>query len=266
MPSEGSTPKLPSDDFRARRHYLPDDAFALSGEYEPPTNPMPEKQWHGLMDLPTDVLLRTTDHNGGQLGQMYDLWTLWVRMMPGESEKAPYMFNAGWDAADDFNAAILSGAHGYYRQGLATLRSALEGLAIAASYAKRQNMQGLLGWVNGRIEPPKFGNARDIIASSLGAEITAVLKALYKELSGSIHTSPDYANVALWGGSNGPVWEPEGFYQVYGAYRDVMAMGYILMKLGWPTFAIPPNAWLLFMTPDGFWEDAAVAAAKAQFG
>ena len=88
------------------------------------------------------------------------------------------------DAADDFNASVFSSAHGYYRQGIATLRSALEGLAIAASYAHRQDMPGLLGWVNGRLEPPKFGNARDIIAPSLGSEVTAVLKALYKELSG----------------------------------------------------------------------------------
>jgi hypothetical protein len=262
----GSTPILPPDDFRSRRNYLPDEAFALPGEYEPPTSPLPEEQWHGLMDLPTDVLLRTTDHHGSQLGQMSDLWSLWVRMMPGEPQTAPYMFNAGWDAADDFNASAFSGAHGYYRQGVATLRSALEGLTIAASFAERQKTQGLQDWLSGQVEPPKFGNARDIIASSLGTEATEVLKRLYKELSGYMHTMPDNANIALWGGSNGPVWERESFIRLYRYHRDVMAMGYILLKLGWPTFAIPQNAWLLFSTPNGVWDDAAIAAVRASFG
>ena len=67
---------------------------------------MPADQWHGLIDLPTDVLLRTTDHQGAQLAQLHDLWGEWVETLPLRVDLAPYIFNAGWDAADDFNATV----------------------------------------------------------------------------------------------------------------------------------------------------------------
>src|SRR6266568_240069 len=111
-------PQLPSDDFRARRHYLPAEAFALvAGPYEGATDLIPEEQWQELMSWPTDVLLRTTDQHGGQLAQLNGLWSRWVQTLPLQRERAPFMFNAAWDAADDFNASTFSAAHGYYRQG-----------------------------------------------------------------------------------------------------------------------------------------------------
>jgi hypothetical protein len=73
--AEGTGQILPLDDFRSRRHYLPDEAFALPGIYEAPSDPMPEEQWHGLMDFPTDVLLRATDHQGRQAAQLHVLWS-----------------------------------------------------------------------------------------------------------------------------------------------------------------------------------------------
>jgi hypothetical protein len=96
-----------------------------------------------------------------------------VHTLPLEPQKAPFMFNVGWDAADDFNASTFCAVHGYYRQGLANLRSALGGLTIAASFAKRQNSASLQAWLSGQSEPPKFGNARDILAPSLGPDVGA---------------------------------------------------------------------------------------------
>jgi hypothetical protein len=64
--AEGSLdPALSPDDFRAKRNYLPAEAFALvTGSYAGITDPIPEEQWHELMSGPTDVLLRTSDQNG----------------------------------------------------------------------------------------------------------------------------------------------------------------------------------------------------------
>jgi hypothetical protein len=124
--SKDTSGELPVADFRARRNYLPDEAFALvTGTYEGATDLIPEDQWSGLMNLPTDVLLRTSDQCGTPLAQLHKLWGRWIETMPIEVEKAPFMFNASLDAADDFNAAIFATAHGYYRQGMANLRSAL---------------------------------------------------------------------------------------------------------------------------------------------
>ena len=75
---------------------------------------MPADQWHGLIDLPTDVLLRTTDHQGAQLAQLHDLWGEWVETLPLRVDLAPYIFNAGWDAADDFNATVIDGVRFFF--------------------------------------------------------------------------------------------------------------------------------------------------------
>src|SRR5215475_6421597 len=121
-------PKLSADDFRARRRYLPASAFALvTGPSGGTTDLIPEEQWHELMSLPTDVLLRTTDQHGSQLAQLNGLWSRWVQTLPLELEATPFMFNAAWDAANDFNVSTFNAMHGYYQQGLANLRGALEG-------------------------------------------------------------------------------------------------------------------------------------------
>lgn len=251
------------DDFRARRNYLPAEAFALvTGPYAGATDPVPEEQWHELMSLPTDVLLRTSDQCGTPLAQLNRLWGRWIETLPLEVEKAPYMFNACWDAADDFNAATFTVAHGYYRQGMANLRSALDSLTIAASFAVRRNDDGLRRWLSGESEPPKFGNARDQLAGSLGPEATEVLKQLYKDLSGYIHSQSDATNVKLWGGSNGPVFEQSSFRLVYGYFRDVMAMGFVLLSIGWDEFAISDELWPLFERPDGLWSSVSLPELK----
>ncbi len=52
-------PRLSSDDFRARRHYLPEEAFALvTGKYPPPSDLILENQWQGIMTNPTRNLRR----------------------------------------------------------------------------------------------------------------------------------------------------------------------------------------------------------------
>jgi hypothetical protein len=258
-------PKLPLDDFRARRHYMPAEAFALvSGPYEGATDLIPEDQWHELMSLPTDVLLRTSDQYGSQLAQLNILWHHWIKTLPGEQQTVPFVFNIGWDIADDFNASVFNAAHGYYRQGLANLRSALEGLELAARFAQRQDMKGLEAWLSGEKEP-KFGNARELLEPSLGPEITGVLKKLYKELSGYIHTGPSGSNGRLWGGSNGPVFEGSSLLKVYRYFRDVMAMDFVLLALAWPGFTIPEHILPLFETPDGVWDDNARLEVKQRF-
>ena len=76
------------------------------------------------------------------------LWSKWIELLPLEEGIAPYIFNVSWDAAEDFNVSTFNGVHGYYRQALGHLRSALEGLTFAAYFAKRKDAAGLRGWLS----------------------------------------------------------------------------------------------------------------------
>lgn len=257
--------RLDSDDFRARRDFLSDDAFALvTGTYQGATDLVDQEQWQELIDLPTDVALRTSDQLGTQLGQLNRLWGLWIEATPVEPDATPFMFSAMLDAGDDFNAATFTAMHGYYRQGFANLRSALDGLAIAASFAVRNNKVGLDKWLAGESEPPKFGNARDMLAPHLGTDATGVLTALYKELSGYIHAQASATNATLWGGSNGPIFERQSFVKLYRYFRDVMAMSFALVSIGWDEFSITCEQWQLFDTPNGAWANVSIPELKLQ--
>jgi hypothetical protein len=57
--------KLDANDFRAARYVLEPDDFALSdGPDRPPTDLIDETAWRGIMDLPSDVAIRTTSYQG----------------------------------------------------------------------------------------------------------------------------------------------------------------------------------------------------------
>jgi hypothetical protein len=254
--------QLPANDFRARRAYLPDQAFGLvtGPAWGPPTDLIPEESWQELINLPTDVLLRTTDRRGTRLAQMNNLWTIWMKSLPGEVETAPFIFNAGWDAADDFNVSVFVTAHGYYRQGLGNLRNALEGMAIAATFAASQDEQALGRWLKGKRVEMKPAALRP----SLGSDITSVLGRLYGELSSYVHPQQNGTNAFLWNGSNGPVWENDAFDLVYRAFRDVMGMCLVLLRTGWSGYSIPRKLLLVFDTPGGAWTPAALGALKAR--
>jgi hypothetical protein len=59
---------LPTSDFRAIRIVLEPDDFALSsGEPDPPPSDLiDENIWHGIMTLPDDVSVRTSNHYGSE--------------------------------------------------------------------------------------------------------------------------------------------------------------------------------------------------------
>lgn len=64
------TKELSQSDFRAVRIVLEPEDFALGADEPdpPPSDLIAEKTWHGIMDLPDDVAIRTSDHNGKLLG------------------------------------------------------------------------------------------------------------------------------------------------------------------------------------------------------
>jgi hypothetical protein len=66
-------------DFRSVRALLPDEVFALiEGSRSDATDPVSEDVWNGIMHLPDDVVLTTSNHHGRQLGALYTLWGDWI--------------------------------------------------------------------------------------------------------------------------------------------------------------------------------------------
>jgi hypothetical protein len=80
--------QLPLSDFRAVRIVLEPDDFALGGdESDPlPSDLISKKIWFGIMDLPDDVVIRTSDHNGKALGEAHWLWARWIEAR-GETDR-----------------------------------------------------------------------------------------------------------------------------------------------------------------------------------
>ncbi len=65
---------LDTADFRAIRMELEPDDFAVSdGKPDIPTNLVDKKTWHGIVDLPDDVSIRTSNHQGTILKNVYIL-------------------------------------------------------------------------------------------------------------------------------------------------------------------------------------------------
>jgi hypothetical protein len=221
MPDNSNIRFLAEGDFRERRTYLADECFALSGgPSPPPTDLVPQEQWDGLMHLPTDVSLRTTDYKGSLFGELCDLWGDWVEALPLEPLQKDFMFSSALDANDELQAAVFTASHGFYRQAGGSLRSALETLTIAAGFAVRDDWSRFQEWQQG-LHEPKFGNGLDFLSQNdslcaldqkLGnggifAKRTGVLDRLYKELCAYVHARANASNGAIWS-SNGPVWVP----------------------------------------------------------
>ena len=53
-----------------------------------------QDRWEGVIDLPTDVLLRTTSHEGRTFDELAELSSLWTFMTPMEEHLALYLFEA----------------------------------------------------------------------------------------------------------------------------------------------------------------------------
>jgi hypothetical protein len=129
---------LPEDDFRRERALLSPELFADPGTGSdlPATDLVSKEAWTGLIDLPTDVLLRTTSHEGSSVDVLHRLTSMWIDLVFRIDESsAPYMSEASLLAYEEFDALAFIALHGYYRQALGCLRNALEVLTVGAGLA-----------------------------------------------------------------------------------------------------------------------------------
>jgi hypothetical protein len=229
------------------------------------------------MDLPTDVLLRTTDHLGSMVDDMLTQRLVWTTAMPTESSLAPFMFEAGLDAGDEFEAAPFIAAHGYYRQAAAALRNALELMTHSAMFAVRRDKQGYQAWRSAKKEP-KFGNSTDLLGKDralatsdqrigspglFGISPPGVLRSLYRHLSRYAHSQPGFSNTDLWR-SNGPIFSGRVFTHFWADFCDTIAACYVLFKIGYPALVLPEVVHSIYPSTGGSWHKLG-PATKTEF-
>ena len=271
MAGQGERVPLAADDFRKERALLAPHLFADPGSGdEPPTELVSQDRWEHVIDLPTDVLLRTTSHEGRAFDDLANLSSLWTFITPLEEHQAPFLFEAALLAGEEFDALAFIGPHGYYRQAFGCLRNALEVLTVGAGFAMTSNQPLFDRWRNGETVP--FGNACDWLADSAeGKHVDrlavpsaifrrkdpqAWINRLYARLCAYAHSKAGYNNADFWE-SNGPVHVWGILDRLVIETRETIALGLLLLRLGWGEMEITEDARRLLTSRDGQWSDLA---------
>ena len=263
--------------YRERRAYLADHVF-FTVHSVPATDLLSEDSWASLTDLPTDVLLRTTDYLGSMVEDMLTQAYAWLTALP-IGVRVPFLSDAHLDAHDEFRAAPLIAAHGRYRQATASLRNALEVMTHAVRFAVRNDQAGFQAWRNGIADPPKFGNSSDLVggdftaaridtalggAGIFGVKPPGVLRSLYADVCRYAHSQPGYTNADIWK-SNGPVFIGRAFTQFWLDFCDVLLVSYVLLKVAYPTLNVPSVVTGIPGNAGPGWHGLAPAAVAAYF-
>jgi hypothetical protein len=243
--------QVPLGDFRAVRIVLEPDDFALGAEEPdpPPSDLIPKDTWFGISNLPDHVAIRTSDHNGKALGEVYWLWGKWIEAT-GENVDDP-LFAPMLDACDDLQSSTFCALHGYYRAGFSALRNVLEVTTVAACGALNQTAQ-YANYRSGSAEF-KFGTACDQLSNTPSLDVFntqmrdagyrslwdardrgvdgGYARLLYKELCNYAHTRPGFAEGDLWK-SNGPIYAGRVFLDWYYSYLRTISVCVVSILLG----------------------------------
>jgi hypothetical protein len=267
----GEARRHSNEDFRSVRQKLPPEAFAIGPEREPdPTDLIDASTWSIITSLPDDVALRTSDHHGTTLRHAYDLWSHWPgltldlqSLVPDPKEDGLAL--ASLTVSDELQASLYSALTGFYRQAISGLRPALEATMAGAYFRAFGNQERFTQWADGHRGGELWMNdvRRELAAvapynqfedSQEGIPFLSKsgwVNFIYQRLSTFSHGRPQYTdedgnqvptdNVGLWGGSNGPVYEPRSvrLWSVY--YFDIGLMCLLLIGLAQPSILRHPK-------------------------
>jgi hypothetical protein len=125
-----------------------DEAFAFSSGPTPsPTDLVSENVWSGIMHLPDDVAIRTSDHHGTQLATLHLLWDDWLEAMGDQHDE---LFAGMLDATLLSEASLPTHTPGRMlvmaRCGEATARSTTPRLFTWFSSCRCRPMPPLTSW------------------------------------------------------------------------------------------------------------------------
>ena len=259
--------KLDENDFRAHRKVLDPDDFALGSDEPdpPPTDLIDEDTWGGIMNLPDDVAIRTTSHQGQRVALLHELWGDWIEAIPSDG----IFLEAMLDIADDFSASLFNLVHGFYKQAIASLRNALEVTMIACDCELGDAPGRWKKWQDGK--EIGFKDAREkfskrlaiapreasVIGSTRSSLVTDLpdspkskackswVQNLYGRLSTFSHSGGNSSNSFLWN-STGPVYSEEGMRASYRFYLETHAILVLLLSVTRTDFTTPKSSMILF--------------------
>jgi hypothetical protein len=261
---------LARDDFRRIRRYLAPHLFLWSdGEpetYPPPSDLIPEESWDHVMTLPTDVALRSSSNEGSTIARLATLESQWISSWP-EVGEAPFMGEVVLLADEEFDALVFNALHGYYRQAIGCLRNALETMMAAAGLALTNNHELFDLWRRGEqrigfrrarrwLKDSTEGTKIDDDAAPLsvfGDDNSSWTNSRYARLCAYAHSQGGYNNADFWE-SNGPVFVPRALAVVEQEFRETLALSYLLLRLGWPTYRPGPGPKAIITGPRTDWE------------
>jgi hypothetical protein len=253
---------LPPSDFRARRTVLTRNDFAYAPKpLQTPTDVIAKPTWDGIVVLPDDVAVRTSNYHGTALAQLHDLWGVWVECFGNVQD---FMLPVMLDAGDDFQAATYSALTGFYRLSVAALRSALELVTIGAWAQVSEKASEFRMWRAGEMAI-LFGQACDgLIGSALALDAhvrTATNDTLFEQktssseggfarrifsgLSEFSHSRPGYADADMRR-SNGPIYVGSAFNHVAWLQFETLGLCFTLVLLARPKQLLPNPAVELF--------------------
>jgi hypothetical protein len=234
--------------------------------WPPPTDLIDEESWDGVMTLPTDVALRSTSYEGTLVGRIERLNSDWTFSWP-EVGAAPFMDEVSLLLGEEFDALVFTAAHGYYRQAIGCLRNALEMLVVAAGMAVTANEDLFTKWRRGgaivgfrqargwlRDSPQGARIDRDAGPHSVFGDVeSSWTRSLYARLCAYAHSQAGYNNADFWE-SNGPVFSPQSLRLVEAEFRETLALGYVLLRLGWPSYRPGQGQPALLAGPKEGWD------------
>jgi hypothetical protein len=214
------------------------------------------------MDIADDVAIRTTSHQGSRIGLLHDLWGAWLEVMPTDCIVGYAML----DCSDDFAASILSLLHGFYRQAVGTLRSALEIMVFACLCQLTSDRKGWTSWETGREEinfvrsrhglrktsavtaledRAKATTGRTMLADKNRPDPGGWVTSLHSHLSNFIHARGNLSNARIWR-SSGPIYSAQGMRISYHSYLETYVLLLLLAKIAHPSLEMPDRADVLF--------------------
>jgi hypothetical protein len=253
---------MPLSDFRAVRAILENDDFALVPENpdRPPRDLIDRESWDGIVTLPDDVSIRTSNDYGQLLKAMDGCWGAWIDCLASRRDPIE---NAILDVADEFHAATYNSLHGFYRQGFGCLRNALESMTVA-TYCQVANHAGIYREREAGKVKIEFGKACDglvnaprlkVLRAALRLEFNDSIfdprkggvdnggwaRRLYSDLSEYEHARPNFRNADLWE-SNGPVFSPKAFTRFGAYFFETAALCFLMVRMARDRFSLPPRA------------------------
>lgn len=277
------TKYLRAEDFRAYRRVLEPEDFAIGGDDCAPTDLIDEYTWGDLTTLAMDVSIRTSDHNGTILRELYELWAVWLTMIGNSGNP---LATTMLDAGDEFRAATFAALLGFYRQSIGCARNALELVAIGSA-CHACNLDHEFDLWRKAEKQMGFGSACDRLSNfertqPLRANLMATMddslfdprtkdhaegwiRRLYGEFSNYAHSRPEFGNGDLWE-SNGPVYVTNAFRLCNRIQRATYGACYIMAKIARPDLRLPPLATVLLFTSgrDGSWRPPKIAVKAGE--